>query len=683
LYPGGHVVKWGAGGVDWDGIFYHDMGETSLDFLTDAEMSARLACSMFLTPMDDILLVTGLGYAVYYTSATPSDGSTDLEPPVPIPEGQGVAWSFPSEVEARPAQPANNGAASGTAGPTLEYDVELYAGQAPDDVLVPTAMLQETDDYTLFRMTAPELFGGEKREGGLQGDVVLYAGTETQESDAYLSAQLGLTAPAYCGLCHAVLKRPYLGTSNYLKNLNFVLARYPSNLGLPASVTRIGRDANPAEIIYDAMTNTRWGLARLATRFDLNSWQVAAIRLASEGMGMSLLWDNEAEAQDLIEDVLRHIDGVIQTDPQTGLWTLTLIRAVDPAGLLELTEDDLLEAPEFTRGSWEETWNEVKVNFIDGETYKRRTVQAHDSANVSITGAVKTQTLDFLGFSNPVLAQKVAMRELKTHSYPFAKVHLKSKRKAWPLRIGSPFKMSYAPTGISVIVLRVLAIDYGRFEQGIIEIDAVEDAFSVAYSAFDSPEDSVWVDPIGDPQPPVGQLLVEAPFEWLQTPAAEEKILAGASRADESSSGFEIQADEGSGYFKGNTGERFAPSGLLAADYSRKTAALDPTGFTLESGRDLDDLEGTDEAGRLRGDCLLLFEDTGEICAFQTVIDNEDGTWTLTNIVRGVYDTFPADHPEGTRVFIIRDAGTPYLFPYRADETSDAVAGDQFIVEED
>jgi hypothetical protein len=680
------VIPVGDGTAAFSGVFYVDTGETALAFLDSGQIFARLFATTSIAVMEDVLSVAGLGFAVYYTSALPQIEISDAPLPVAVPDGQGVAWSWAGAVEARPGNlGATNGSASGVAG--AQFGVALYAGQAPDDTLVPCTLTELTDDKAEILMTARELFGGERREGGLEGQITLYRGTATQISDAYLSAKLGATAPAYHGLCHAVLKGCYLGTSNVLKNLNFILRRFPVNLGLGAGIARIGNDANPAEMIYETLTNTVWGLAELSARIDLSSFQTAATRLALESMGMSLLWDAQKPAREFIDEILRHIDGVLQTDPQTGLWTLTLARNdYDPDDLLELTTDDQLEAPEFTRGSWEELWNVVTVNYTDGATFKTASsLPASDAGNLAITGEPNIQTLDFPGFTRAELAQRVATRELKTHSYPFAKVHLKANRKAWPLRVGSVFKMTWDPTGIDQIVLRVLNIDYGKLTEGTIELDAVEDAFAVAYSAFSTPAASSWSDPLAAAAAVAeGRILQEAPFEWLPTAADTERVLVGATRGDQTSLGYQIWADEGEGYYQSNTAHQFCPGGTLAAAYARDTGALDAAGFTLENARDLAGLLGTDATGRARGDCLLLFATTGEICAFETVTDNEDGTFTLTNIVRGVFDTLPADHAEGERVFIIRDAGNWFLTPYKGDEAESTDAGgDQFIVVED
>jgi hypothetical protein len=52
-----------------------------------------------------------------------------------------------------------------------------------------------------------------------------------------------------------------------------------------------------------------------------------------------------------------------------------------------------------------------------------------------------------------------------------------------------------------------------------------------------------------------------------------------------------------------------------------------------------------------RGTNLLLFADTGEICAFEALTDNGDGSVTLSNVWRGLLDTVPEAHAAGVRVW--------------------------------
>jgi hypothetical protein len=68
-----------------------------------------------------------------------------------------------------------------------------------------------------IRIDKPDLFGGEKREGGIVGDVDVLMGATSQGQNDYLSARMNGNVPAYRGLCSLVLRRVYLGINPYLK----------------------------------------------------------------------------------------------------------------------------------------------------------------------------------------------------------------------------------------------------------------------------------------------------------------------------------------------------------------------------------------------------------------------------------------------------------------------------------
>lgn len=529
------------------------------------------------------------------------------------------------------------------------------------------------EDYLKITIDQPKLFGvsPEPGDGGLKGTIFFYRGQQSQQGNSYLASKLGLSpAPAYRGLCHAVAQSFYVGNSQFMKKLAFVLRRLPRNLGLTGNNHDIGGDANPAEIIYEVMTNPIWGLGIPSTRFNLASFQSAGNTLATEGMGMSLQLDSEAAADQVLDDVLRHIDGVLYTDPATGLWNLALARAdYSIPSLLELNENDILEAPEFSRGSWEETLNEIKVEYLDRATFDTRIVQAQETANFAIRGQLSSDTIPFRGFSNAAIAQKAAMRELKTHSFPLAKGRLKANRKAWNLRIGGVFKFTWTPLGISAMVVRITGINYGALEQGEITIDFVEDIFAVAFTGYTPPTSSGWTEPLTDPVSPTAQFLQEVPYHL--TDAGERRLAVAAVRGDGTSTGFEVWTDEGAGFYQSNTVEIFCPSGVLQSAYLRNTAALDNTGFVVQGGRDLEQLVSTDAAGRARGANLLVIDD--EWMSWTTVTDNGDGTYTISGIVRGVFDTIPADHLVGARVFFVSDgSGLTREDDYPADQTISA-----------
>lgn len=67
----------------------------------------------------------------------------------------------------------------------------------------------------------PGLFGGEEREGGVQGDVDILLGEPTQNKNNYLQGQLGTDIPAFRGVVSAILRQVYVGMNPYLKNWSF------------------------------------------------------------------------------------------------------------------------------------------------------------------------------------------------------------------------------------------------------------------------------------------------------------------------------------------------------------------------------------------------------------------------------------------------------------------------------
>ncbi|RWN30116.1 MAG: hypothetical protein EOR97_17235 [Mesorhizobium sp.] len=70
-----------------------------------------------------------------------------------------------------------------------------------------------------------QLFGGDQSEGGISGDVDICMGAPGQLQNDYLVSKLGAHISAFRGVVTAVLRRVYLGTSNYIKPWEFRVQR--------------------------------------------------------------------------------------------------------------------------------------------------------------------------------------------------------------------------------------------------------------------------------------------------------------------------------------------------------------------------------------------------------------------------------------------------------------------------
>ena len=68
-----------------------------------------------------------------------------------------------------------------------------------------------------INVNAPNLFGGDAREGGVSGLIDIEMGRNTQGKNSYLLSKLGSLIPAYRGVVGAVFRQCYLGNNPYLK----------------------------------------------------------------------------------------------------------------------------------------------------------------------------------------------------------------------------------------------------------------------------------------------------------------------------------------------------------------------------------------------------------------------------------------------------------------------------------
>lgn len=71
----------------------------------------------------------------------------------------------------------------------------------------------------------PNLFGGESREGGVQGFCDFQNGEPTQGQNDYLVSKLGANVPAFRGVAGLILRQVYVGLNPYLKRWSMLMQR--------------------------------------------------------------------------------------------------------------------------------------------------------------------------------------------------------------------------------------------------------------------------------------------------------------------------------------------------------------------------------------------------------------------------------------------------------------------------
>jgi hypothetical protein len=503
------------------------------------------------------------------------------------------------------------------------------------------------------------------------GAVDVFLGTSSQNPSDYLEAALGTDLPAYRTLAYAVFRHIYVGTSAYLKNFAFEVSLYPNTLGLTGSKHIIATyDANPVCHLYDILINQDWGCERPSGEIDLASFQAAGNAIYAEGLGLSMNHDSQADGDAIIEEILRHIDATIYKDPATGLITIRLIRADFDPNTIPILDESMIASLELSRPSWSELSNTAQVRYASrADQYTQRVAEQQNLAAVQIQGTRVVETMDFMGASRAEVANLIAAREVKAGSYPLARATIKVNRQAWALTPGAPFKVNYAPLGIAGLVMRVVKPSYGELEDPEITLEAIQDIFSLETAAFSPPPASGWVNPVGAPMAVSQQRLIEFPYHLV----GSEARLAGAcaARGQGAAQGYEVWSDRagGTAYILTNTVTGFTPSAQLVGAYALNTAATDTTGFIVDGGVDLSLLLPCTETELLAGKNLALIDD--EILSFRDVVDNGDGTWTISRVMRGVLDTVAAAHADNARVWFIGPTALGLVDPsmYPADVT--------------
>lgn len=532
-----------------------------------------------------------------------------------------------------------------------------------------------------FTVNSLKLFGGsavsdiEKNgQGGVFAKCTFYPGSPSQSANPYLESILG-PCPAYRGVSHLVWHGPsskvttvdagktyvsgFIGTGTSLRPISFVLKRLPRSLS--NSYYDINGNANIAHVIYETLTNTEWGMSLDPSYIDTASFLVAAQTLYTEGFGYSTVWDREAAIGTVIEDALKHADGVVYPDPETGKIVFNLVREVaqsvldDPTQTITLNDDNGCEVVSLNENALDGTVNEVKVTFIDrANKFKEKPALAQNLASARQQGSINSTKIDYRGCTDPTNASKLAYRDLRALTIPLKRLTLKCNREAHVLRPGKVFYFESGDYKISKLLMRVARLRLGEYDNSQMEIEAVEDIFKFGTSVYGTPTSTGWVTPIGASTLPTNYLVQEAPY-YLNTDETNRlQIFSTRTNISQLNYSAYISTD-GTTYTLASANESFTPAATISGTLAQNTADVYAGSLTI-SPLDADNLfiVGSADTGSIRnGQNLFVIKsaNTEEICAFETFTNNGDGTYTISNIWRGLFDTVPQAHPTGSKIW--------------------------------
>lgn len=518
---------------------------------------------------------------------------------------------------------------------------------------------------TSISINLPSLWGGEEKGGGFVGTLRFHGGSYSQTRNAYLVAKIAPEeTPAYVGQSYLVLEHCYIGTQAQLRQMSFEACRYTNGLSLPGGTEIIGSDMNPAELLFQLLTLDWGGLDVDVGELEISSFLAAGETLYNEGNGMSLLITSANSGKEAIEEVLRQIDGVMYQDPTTGKIVLELVRQdYNVLDLTVLDETNVVAVRNFSRTSWEDTINQVRVTYTNrANKFEKGSAIVQDLANINSQGRLRSTNMSFPGVTEGDLAVAIATREMTQLSVPLFKATLEVNRKAATMRPGEPFIFSWPEYGIEQVIMRVQRFNLGELVDGRIVIDCVQDEFAVNQTIFAAPEDTLH-QPIDRSALSITSARVfEVPYWIMQQqdfavipPSTSNRTFIGvvARSPGTYQQGFTATLEQGSASAVAVDHDLYTDTAIVNTAFTRldgfATGVMTSLVINAPSNSGAWLLAASTAETKSGVNLFLL---NGELMSFETVTPGS-GIWTLGNVRRGLLDTRAIDHSVGEVLYML------------------------------
>jgi hypothetical protein len=247
-----------------------------------------------------------------------------------------------------------------------------------------------------------------------------------------------------------------------------------NNSEFPAGVA----DINPAHVIHAILTDKIWGMGYNDADLDDTAFRTAADALFAEGLGMSFVWSQQMTVEDCLNDIMRHISGVLYRDRSTRLFVLKLLRddyVIED--LVTLDEFSISKVDDVVRKQPGELVNTVTVTYTGTMLGAQSSLTVYDEGVMAMQGGAVSAKVDYPAITSSVNASKLAIRDLRLLSSPLLSCKVTANRLAAALNIGDPFILNWPDLGIVNEVMRVTEIDIGDGIDNAVKVTCVEDLF--------------------------------------------------------------------------------------------------------------------------------------------------------------------------------------------------------------
>lgn len=423
------------------------------------------------------------------------------------------------------------------------------------------------------------------------------------------------------------------------------------------------KDVNPAWVIYDILTNTRYGAGIPVSEIDIESFQDVADFCSQQQYFFSFLLNRTRPIKDWIDHINSHFFGFLtQTE---GLYSLGVFR--DESSIGTLTRDNLVidqiedEEPEppinVSKRDPKDTANHIEIGWTNRDKlYNVNFAVANDHVDQRITGQTRKRILGLDGITKETLATRLAWRYLYDSLYRFSDYTF---RVGYQNRFIAPGQVLMLDDGDIVNAKRVRIVSIEEDENGqALAVEAREDEAylypEIAYQSATSKHSEA-----------AAVTLVSPLVAFREDVANRLLYVSIIPQAERTNGWFIYQSFDDITYnlrgraaidsvasanAHGTTDMRLPSHTAVVWKYDETIRVTLDAHLSVESGTELEFFNNK-----------KLAKIGNEIIAFKIATFISGTTYELRELIRGLYNTEPVAHEIGEEFYTL-DVDFTYAF---------------------
>jgi hypothetical protein len=436
--------------------------------------------------------------------------------------------------------------------------------------------------------------------------------------------------------------------------------------------TIVCTDMNPADIIHDIVTHTRYG-GRIdeATWLGLPSFAACWNYWDTENMLLSIVVNDSRPWQDWIDYVLSHCDGYRFTSG--GRLHLGVLKSETPVD--DITWDDIVQPdpdaenppPKIKIGKrpYSDTFNRIEVSWSDrSNKYDLSVAVAYDPVDQARSGKIKTKQVKLLGIKNSAFAQRMAYRFLIDALYRFSIYTFTLSYSKQLLETGDVITISDNDL-LSNQKVRIMNVSEDEHGRGLV-ITAVDD-YAELYPSIGFTNQGSLVTPA------TAVTLADASITFRESLDQGKLYLSIVPGNDQVNGWYVYRSYDdasfsmvGRGSISGVTGGAANSSGTtLGSLPEHGSSTWAPDEYLDVSIGTVTDLASVTTEDEFWHDHKLA-QVGSEIIGYKTATETSPGIWRISNLRRGLFSTEPVGHASG-ETFATLDT----TFTYSIDPADD------------